>query len=264
MVFKIKPLYDHIGSAYDTTRQADPEITSRLRNHLQAPNGSKVLDIACGTGNYTTALENTNLHMTGCDISNEMLKQAKEKSKTIIWEEADVMKLPYKNNIFDGVTCTLSIHHFGSLLTPFQEAYRVLNKGRFVVFTSSPEQMNNYWLKEYFPNAIKKSAEQMPDINDVCNTLREVGFNVVGCETFLIQPNLKDFFLYSGKYKPEIYLDEKVRSGISTFTNLASKKEVEEGCKRIKKDVETKKIEDVLNKYSSYLGDYVYVVAEKN
>ncbi|MGP4078514.1 class I SAM-dependent methyltransferase [Pseudalkalibacillus sp. R45] len=69
-------LYDHIGLNYDTTRKADSEITRRLRNHLQVPNGSKVLDIACGTGNYTVALENTGLNMTGCDLSYEMLQQA--------------------------------------------------------------------------------------------------------------------------------------------------------------------------------------------
>ncbi|MGP4072908.1 hypothetical protein ACTWQB_10180 [Piscibacillus sp. B03] len=85
----------------------------------------------------------------------------------------------------------------------------------------------------------------------------------MGNETFLIQPDLKDFFLYSGKYKPKMYLDEKVRSGISTFANLASNEEVEEGCIRLKKDIETKKIEDVVNKYSSDLGDYTYIIAEK-
>ncbi|ADC52197.1 hypothetical protein BpOF4_21009 (plasmid) [Alkalihalophilus pseudofirmus OF4] len=93
--------------------------------------------------------------------------------------------------------------------------------------------------------------------------MKTVGFNIVGHETFLIQPNLKDFFLYSGKYEPKMYLDEKVRSGISTFANLASKEEVEEGCNKLKKDIETKKIENVLNNFSSDLGDYVYIVAEK-
>ncbi|WP_443139081.1 hypothetical protein [Piscibacillus sp. B03] len=123
--------------------------------------------------------------------------------------------------------------------------------------------MNNYWLKEYFPKAIDNSANQMPRVDKVNDTLKKVGFNIVGNETFLIQPDLKDFFLYSGKYKPKMYLDEKVRSGISTFANLASNEEVEEGCIRLKKDIETKKIEDVVNKYSSDLGDYTYIIAEK-
>jgi ubiquinone/menaquinone biosynthesis C-methylase UbiE len=256
-------LYDNIGLAYDTTRKADPEIARRLRNHLQVSNGSKILDIACGTGNYTVALENSGLHMTGSDVSNEMIMKAKEKSKTIDWGLANVNELPYDSNTYKGVTCTLAIHHFNDLLKPFQEVYRVLDKGRFVIFTSSPEQMNNYWLKEYFPKAIGDSAKQMPPLSKVSETLRAVGFNIIGLETFLIQPNLKDFFLYSGKYEPKMYLDEKVRSGISTFANLASKDEIEEGCTKLKIDIETKKIEDILNKYSSNLGDYVYVIAEK-
>ncbi|WP_261130514.1 class I SAM-dependent methyltransferase [Bacillus sp. Marseille-Q3570] len=256
-------LYDHIGLNYDTTRKADSEITRRLRNHLQVPNGSKVLDIACGTGNYTVALENTGLNMTGCDLSYKMLQQAISKSKTINWEIADAGKLSFKNNTFDGIICTLSIHHFNNLIAPFHEAFRVLDNGRLVIFTSSPEQMKNYWLKEYFPDAIQKSAEQMPNVSEVSNTLETIGFSIIGRETFLIQPDLEDFFLYSGKYQPIMYLDEKVRSGISTFANLASKEEVDEGCLKLKKDIETKNIEKVINKYSSDLGDYVFIIAGK-
>lgn len=256
-------LYDNIGLAYDTTRKADPEIARRLRNHLQVSNRSKILDIACGTGNYTVALEDSGLKMTGSDVSKEMITKAKEKSKTIDWGLANVNVLPYENNSFDGVTCTLAIHHFDDLLAPFHEVYRVIDQGRFVIFTSSPEQINNYWLKEYFPKAIEHAANQMPGIEKVRDTLKTVGFTIVGFETFLIQPNLKDFFLYSGKYHPRMYLDEKVRSGISTFANLASKDEIEEGCAKLENDIKTKKIESVLNKYRSELGDYVYIIVEK-
>lgn len=256
-------LYDNIGLAYDTTRKADLEIARRLRNHLQVSDGSKILDIACGTGNYTVALENSGLHMSSSDVSKEMISQAKEKSNTIDWKVASINELPYESNTYEGVTCTLAIHHFDDLLVAFQEVYRVIDKGRFVIFTSSPEQMNNYWLKEYFPKAIEISANQMPNVAEVSEILKTVGFNIIGHETFLIQPNLEDFFLYSGKYEPKLYLDERVRSGISTFANLASKDEIEEGCNKLKMDIETKKIEGVLNKYSSNLGDYVYVIAEK-
>ncbi|WP_018922678.1 class I SAM-dependent methyltransferase [Salsuginibacillus kocurii] len=256
-------LYDAIGSSYDTTRRADPEITRRLRHHLQVPNESTVLDLACGTGNYTVALEQTGLKMDGNDVSTEMLTKAKEKSISIRWTLADVNELPYEDHLFSGVTCTLAIHHFNNLKTPFQEAYRVLNKGRFVIFTSSPEQMNTYWLKEYFPKAIKQSAEQMPTVEEVSKALRAAGFQVVGQETFLIQPDLEDFFLYSGKFDPNMYLDENVRSGISTFTNIATQKEVDEGCKRLEEDIETSAIENVKHSYSSDLGDYVYIIAEK-
>lgn len=256
-------LYDTIGKGYDTTRKADAEIARRLRNNLQVADGSKVLDIACGTGNYTIALQESGLQMVGADISSEMITTAKEKTSKIHWELADVKQLPFDNNTFSAATCILSIHHFNDLSSAFNEAYRVIDKGRFVIFTSTPEQMNNYWLKEYFPEAIDKSAKQMPDVTKVGKVLKDVGFSIVGHETFLIQPNSQDFFLYSGKYEPRMYLDEVVRSGISTFANLASKEEIEEGCRRLKKDIETNRIEDVMQKFSSDLGDYVYVVAEK-
>ncbi|GEL77419.1 class I SAM-dependent methyltransferase [Tenuibacillus multivorans] len=256
-------LYDHIGLTYDTTRKADPEITRRLRKHLQVPNHHEVLDIACGTGNYTVSLEKSGLEMTGCDISQEMLNKAKRKSNSVQWDQANVNQLPYERDTFDGIACIMSIHHFDQLLTPFQEAYRVLKKGRFVIFTAAPEQMNCYWLNEYFPKAMEDSAKQMPTFSLVNKKLKEAGFRIIGHETFLVQPDLQDFFLYSGKYDPKMYLDETVRSGISTFSNLASPEEVEEGCQRLREDIRTNKIDEVISRYSSNHGDYVFVIAEK-
>lgn len=256
-------LYDKIGSNYDTTRKADPEITRRLRYHLQVPDQSDILDIACGTGNYTTALEKTDLRMTGSDISSKMIDEAKEKSLSIRWELADVTQLPYKDGQFQGVLCTLAIHHFDDLYAAFEEAYRVLGQGRFVIFTSAPEQMERYWLNEYFPKAIDASAKQMPSLSSVADALEKPGFHIIDHERFFIQPDLQDFFLYSGKYKPETYLDENVRAGISTFTNLASKKEIEAGCRKLKQDIESNKIDETIAKYHSDAGDYTYVVAEK-
>ncbi|UOE95241.1 class I SAM-dependent methyltransferase [Alkalihalobacillus sp. LMS39] len=177
-------LYDNIGLTYDSTRQADTEITRRLRNHLQVSNQSKVLDVACGTGNYTVALENTGLQMSGMDVSKEMLNKARHKSTSIHWQEGDVKELPFESDHFDGVTCTLAIHHFNDLLPSFQEMFRVLNKGRLVIFTSSPEQMNQYWLNEYFPKAIADSAKQMPSLSLVNDRLEKAGFRIIGHEHF--------------------------------------------------------------------------------
>jgi ubiquinone/menaquinone biosynthesis C-methylase UbiE len=222
-------LYDVIGVEYDTSRKADPQIIERLYNHLQASGNSRILDIACGTGNYTVALSQLVLDMTGTDISEEMLQAARKKSNLLSWDKADIIDLPYHDGEFSGVTCTLAIHHFKNLYKAFQQVYRVMNKGRFVIFTSSPEQMQRYWLKEYFPKAMEESCNQMPKISLVIDCLRQAGFKIVGAETFLIQPNLQDFFLYSGKFEPSIYLNPNVRAGISTFVNLASQEEIHTG-----------------------------------
>lgn len=256
-------LYDEIGKTYDTTRKADPEIVHRLRQHLQVRNQDKVLDVACGTGNYTVALFQQGLNMTGTDISEEMLTTARQKFDQIPWIKSDARNLPFDDASHRGATCILAIHHFGDLLEPFREVYRVLDHGRFVIFTSSPEQMRSYWLNAYFPNAMEASIKQMPSLDEVIHNLRLAGFSVVGVESFLVEQDLRDFFLYSGKFEPYMYLDSTVRSGISTFANLATPEEIASGCLQLKRDIENGTIQDVIQRYTSTLGDYTFVVAQK-
>lgn len=47
--------------------------------------------------------------------------------------------------MFSGVICTLAIHHFPQRSAAFAEAFRVLQEGRFVLLTATPEQMRAYW-----------------------------------------------------------------------------------------------------------------------
>ena len=201
--------------------------------------------------------------MTGTDISEEMLTTARQKSAQISWIKADARNLPFDDASYLGAMCVLAIHHFTDLLVPFMEIHRVLKGGRFVIFTSSPEQMQSYWLNAYFPNAMKASIKQMPSLEKVIHHLRLAGFSVVGVESFLVEQDLQDFFLYSRKFEPQMYLDSTVRSGISTFANLAAPEEIAAGCRQLKHDIDNGKIHDVIQEYTSTLGDYTFVVAEK-
>ncbi len=123
--------------------------------------------------------------------------------------------------------------------------------------------MKRYWLMEYFPNMMKNSLNQMPSIEMVNQTLEQVGFSLIGNETFLIQPNLQDFFLYSGKYKPEMYLSEEVRKGISSFASLADNEEIHLGLKKLEDDLHNNIFDQRIKNYHSNFGDYVFIVAEK-
>lgn len=258
-------IYNKIGIGYDTTRKADPEIIRRLYNHLQLGVGSSVVDIGCGTGNYTIALKQMGLAMTGVDISSTMIDSGRTKAPEISWVKSDASILPLEDATFNGAVSTLVIHHYEELESPFKETFRVLETGRrYVIFTSSPKQMQNYWLVKYFPKAMEASRVQMPTVETVTGALKNVGFSIVGTETFMVQPNLQDFFLYSGKYKPEMYLDPNVRKGSSTFSSLAHEEEVREGCQRLSHDIDSGKIYGTLTEYSSIDGDYMFIVAQKN
>ena len=82
-------------------------------------------------------------------------------------------------------------------------------------------------------------------------------------DIYEINTELQDLFLYSGKEKPEIYLDANFRGGISTFANLACKDEVMLGCQKLSNDIESGKIVDIVKSYENTLGDYLFLIATK-
>lgn len=253
--------YDRIGIGYDTTRRADPYIAGRLFELLKAPVGARVLDVACGSGNYTAALARRGLRMVGVDQSATMLDAARHKSTDVHWCRGEVGALPFADARFDGALCTLALHHFPDLRVAIGEMRRVMRGGRLVFFTATREQMRGYWLNAYFPIAMERSIEQMPDWCDVESALLAAGFSVIRAEPYDVQPDLQDFFLYSGKLRPEIYLDPNVRAGISTFSLLADADEVDSGCRKLAGDLAGEIITNVLDRYRHSRGDYLFVVA---
>jgi ubiquinone/menaquinone biosynthesis C-methylase UbiE len=257
------PLYDQIGTRYDATRRADPFLVTRLIEHLHLELPGTYLDMACGTGNYTVAVAQAGVRVHGIDQSSRMIAAARQKSRVATWHIGNVEAVPFRDGAFSGVMCTLAIHHFKALQPAFQEAFRVLAQGRFVLFTSTAEQMRGYWLNAYFPAAMARSIVQMPGLQAIGQALRQSGFASMHTEPYEVQTDLQDLFLYSGKHRPEMYLDPHVRAGISTFAVLAEASEVEEGCRKLSQDMASGRIAEVIASYQQAQGDYLFVVAEK-
>lgn len=258
------PTYNRIGTGYDATRRADPYIQRRLLDLLGVTPAARYLDLGCGTGNYAAALAaRSGARFCGADISIRMLSQAPAKSAAVGWILADGARLPFPDTVFDGVYSTVAIHHFPSLRAPFREAFRVLKGGRYVIFTATPDQTRGYWLNHYFPRAMSKTIEQDPSLGLVSRELSAAGFASISTELYDTQPDLQDFFLYSGKYRPEIYLDPKIRAGISTFAMFAEAGEVDSGCARLADDIRTGRITEVIDSYRNTGGDYLFVIAQK-
>ena len=258
-------LYDRIGVGYDATRRADPGLVTRLLDLLAVPAGSRCLDVACGTGNYTTALGRAGLEMVGVDVSRRMLASARARSGAVRWVNGDAVALPYADRSFQAAICTLALHHVSRPERVFREIARVLDHSqgaaRLVIFTADPEQMRRYWLTEYFPDAMQQAIQQMPPIEPTLALLHAAGFTHVDRVPWSITPDLQDLFLYAGKYRPELYLDPRVRAGISTFATQADPAEVERGCARLSADLASGRFADVLRAAEHPDGDYLFLVA---
>ena len=159
--------YDTIGEGYDGTRRADVRLVERLIGHLAPVPGGRYLDLACGTGNYTAALAARDIDIAGVDASGVMLDAARAKAPAIAWSKGRAEDLPYADGAFDGVMCSLAIHHFGDVGAAFAEVARVLGRGRLVILTTTPAQIAGYWLNWYFPEAYPNKSTRSHSSSDL-------------------------------------------------------------------------------------------------
>lgn len=256
----MKAKYDEIGVGYNLTRKADPYLVERLCQHLQPTENGAYLDLGCGTGNYTIALNQLGLDFVGVDPSQEMLDKAKSKSQSIDWKQGSAEAIPLDNGEVNGATCCLTVHHWHNKEKAFKELYRVLKPGgTLVIFTSDPLQMKGYWLNHYFPKMMQDSIAQMPSKELVVSWMEAAGFTVKTIENYDVRVDLQDMFLYAGKHQPELYLDPQVRSGISSFSSLAYGEEVQVGLTKLTQDIATGKVKGVIKDYENEIGDYLYI-----
>lgn len=258
------PLYDSIGIGYNATRRADPYLTGRLYALLLPQPDSLYADIGCGTGNYTIALAETGLNFCGIEPSKKMLETARSLTNKVKWLAGSAESIPTPDEHFDGAIATLTIHHWRDLDAAFDEIHRVLKpSGRLVIFTATPEQMRGYWLNHYFPEMLEDSMLQMPSFEAVSHAAVKAGFEVVKTEKYFIKADLSDHFLYVGKNRPELYLDGRIRKGISSFSALSNSAEVKKGLLQLAEDISSNQFDTVRRKYENDRGDYLFIVMRK-
>jgi ubiquinone/menaquinone biosynthesis C-methylase UbiE len=259
-------LYDHIGRDYNSTRKPDPFIMERIIYHLSNKNSlpCKMLDVGCGTGNYTIPLACLGFDFTGIDPSDLMLKEAGLKSDQVDWVQGTAEELAFSPGSFDAVLCMLTIHHWKSLEKGIENIFKTLKKqGRLVIFTSTAKQMEGYWLNHYFPEMMKKSVAAMPSFDLIKDRCIKSGFYSVEAEKYLIQEGLQDLFLFSGKNNPSLYFNADIRKGISSFADCKNENEISTGLEKLRMDLQTGYFDTIKNKYTSGSGDYLFVIASK-
>ena len=100
---------------------------------------SSVLEIAAGTGVVTrhmAAQLPEHVTIVATDLSQPMLDHAISigTSRSVTWQQADAMRLPFGDESFDAVVCQFGAMFFPDKAAAFAEARRVLRPGGTFLF----------------------------------------------------------------------------------------------------------------------------------
>ena len=242
--------YDRISKIYDTGRAAHPETVEKLVQLLGIASNSKILDMGCGTGNYTYALQIMTDKIIGLDMSAGMLAQAKTKYPGISFVQSDVTNLPFESESFDGTFAIQVLHHIKEKERFLREAHRILRKqAPIALHACSYEQMHAYWFYHYFPQGLDVDLARMPDSLEIALLLEKAGFTKVGIEICYRDVVVAD-------EKPQSYLDKSYRDSISTFSFLGEA-DIQSGCTKILDDIASGEVIKIVQRSEIEISNHV-------
>lgn len=129
---KSKRHFDAIATNYNTSHDGKfcADMYAPLIEAIHKVKGENLLDLGCGNGNLLTQLVRSGFVLTGVDLSEAMIEQARQRldgyAELIA---ADAGHLPFPADAFDVLVCNASFHHYPEPEAALKEMHRVLRPG---------------------------------------------------------------------------------------------------------------------------------------
>jgi SAM-dependent methyltransferase len=205
-------LYDTIGTGYVVTRRTEPRIAAQVWAALG--DARTVLNVGAGTGSY----EPTDRDVTAVEPSAVM--RAQRPAGTAPCVAASAESLPFDDGSFDAAMAVSTVHHWPDPIAGLREMRRV---GRRVVVlthdTDDAAWRNRFWLtRDYLPEVGGMIAGR-PSVD------RLAGAIGARLEPVPIPWDCVDGFFEAHWRRPEAYLDEQVRRGVSVWARVGPRAE---------------------------------------
>jgi 2-polyprenyl-3-methyl-5-hydroxy-6-metoxy-1,4-benzoquinol methylase len=142
-----KNLYSVWAKAYDEDANFLIYLEERgIKGFIKNVGGKEVLDYGCGTGRYAIPLAKKGARVTAIDLTNAMLKRAKEKAKrakitNIRFQQEDILKYKSKKK-FEVIISMLVLDHVAKLKKAVDVIDRASKVGTEVIISNvHPEVM---------------------------------------------------------------------------------------------------------------------------
>ncbi|MUW14980.1 methyltransferase domain-containing protein [Halorubrum sp. CBA1125] len=149
--------------------------------------GQRVLEVACGTGRFTTMLASRGADIVGIDISREMLEQGRAKAADVDLDDSvefvrgDASRLPFPDGHFDSVVAMRFFHLMDDPVPFVRELCRVsADQVFFDTFNSRSLRTLYTWL---LPMGSRLYSERQ-----VAAMLAEAGMTLAGEEHDFVLP----------------------------------------------------------------------------
>ncbi|HEX2382545.1 MAG TPA: class I SAM-dependent methyltransferase [Acidimicrobiales bacterium] len=200
-------LYDAIGASYTVTRRTEPRIATRIWAALGE--ARTVLNVGAGTGSY----EPSDRHVTAVEPSALMRAQRPADAAPCVAATAE--SLPFEDQSFDAAMAFSTVHHWQDPIAGLREMRRVAR--RVVVFqfdTTDTGWRRRFWLtRDYLPEV----ANLIVDRPSLTEQARAIGARM---EPVPIPWDCADGFFEAFWRRPEAYLDDHVRRGVSVWARV--------------------------------------------
>ena len=200
-------LYDTIGGTYSVTRRTEPRIAAQVWAALG--DARTVLNVGAGTGSY----EPPDRDVTAVEPSAVMRAQRAADAAPCVAAFAE--SLPFDDRSFDAAMAFATVHHWPDPVAGLREMRRVAR--RVVVFTHATDEaewLHRFWLtRDYLPEV----ADFLVGRPSLTELARAIDARV---EPVPIPWDCGDGFFEAYWRRPEAYLDDRVRRGMSVWARV--------------------------------------------
>lgn len=139
---KLEYVYDTVAKEYAETFRGEHEKKPKDREILRRfaediGDRRPVWDFGCGPGQTTKHLKDLGIEISGLDLSEKILEQARAIHPEIHFRKGNILYLEFENDSIAGVVAFYAIVHFTEEQAgiAFREIFRVLQPAGIFLFT---------------------------------------------------------------------------------------------------------------------------------